>query len=219
MINQREIVKEWFAKRSTREKNYIFLGGLLIIFFFYYILFHKPLVNHKNTISENITALKLQRDALNQQIDNTNSSIKQPVFLQMAAEQKRLTVTLNNMQQQLNNLKPTLLATDELPKIIERILEAQRNNVTLISLQELPVEPWPSKDILDKTSFSNLVSGAFQHGIKIEFQNDYFSTIDFLSRLEKISTHMYWDSMEYKVLKHPRADVVIQFHVLSLQKG
>jgi MSHA biogenesis protein MshJ len=218
MSNQLVFLKEWFKKRSARDRLYLYIGGFFFLYFIYFIFVHRSVSAQKTNLIQSIAALQLQQITIQQQIDNIKGIIKTPIFLQMITEQKRLTLQLDKMQQQLDSLKPALSSAEEMPMVTKKILNQQRNNVILISLEELPIEPWPPKDMVDKSNLLKTVSG-YQHILQMEFQNDYFSTIDYLKHLEEISQHMYWDSMDYKVLQYPKADVVIKFHVLSLQKS
>jgi len=219
MNSQFVYLQEWLKKRSSRDRRYLFLGGFVFLYLIYFIFFHRSVSAQKADLLQKITALQIQQVTIQQQIDRIKEVSKTPTFLQMFAEQKRLTLELNRMQKELDNLKPNLFSAADLPKVTDKILNQERNNAVLISLQELPVEPWPPQDKLDKTNLLNTISEGYQHILQLELQNDYFNTIDYLKSLEKISRYVYWDSMDYKVLQYPRADVVIKFHVLSLQKS
>jgi hypothetical protein len=85
----------------------------------------------------------------------------------------------------------------------------------------LPVEPWPPEEPnTSKPNKNNALPFAFagyQHILKVEFQGNYYSTIAYLALLEKKSSRIYWDSMEYKVLNYPKANIVIKLHVISLR--
>lgn len=217
MNNRFEVINKWFEEHSERDKLYMFLFGFVVIYVLYTLFFHRPISAEKKELIQNISTLQTQRVAIQQQTDTLNAIIKTPIFVQMTIEQKRLMQELNKMQQQIDSLKPDFVS-ENLAKLTEKIL-AQQYSVALISLDELPVEPWLPKDISDKTNLFNTISGIYQHKMQIEFQDSYFSTIDYFKRLENISKHMYWDSMEYKVLQYPKADVLIKFHVLNLQKS
>jgi MSHA biogenesis protein MshJ len=213
------ILQEWFKKRSARDRLYLFVCGFAFLCLIYFIFFLRPVSAQKKDLTDKISLLQTQRITIFQQLDKMNELIKSPIFLQMIAQQKRLTLQLAKMQKQLESLKPVLFSTEDLPKFTNKILNQLRNNVVLISLEELPIAPWPLKSVTDKAVIVNTIPEAYQHILQIEFTNDYFSTIYYLKRLENISSHMYWDSMEYKVVQYPKANVKIKFHVLSLQKS
>ena len=159
--------------------------------------------------------MQAQQTNIQLQLDNIQTVIKAPGFLKMITEQKRLTQQLMSMQQKIDNLKPTFLSAEDMPTLTKKMLNQQRNNIALISLKELPGEPWPglttdNKNVKNDINSLNTLSGVYQHMVQIEFQNDYYNTIVYLKQLENISWNMYWDSLDYKVLKYPKVEVLIK---------
>lgn len=59
----------------------------------------------------------------------------------------------------------------------------------------------------------------YKHAVEIEFIGDYLSTLNYLRNLEALPWHFYWDGMEYKVIKHPKATITISIYTLSLDKS
>lgn len=220
MMNQIKQIKERLEKLSARERIYVFIGGFAIIYLLYFILFFHSLSNKKKELGENIAGLQNKIIGQKQQIATIREVTKSPVFLQLQNTQKRLQEQVARLHQQLVDLKPTLFLASDLPVFTKRMLDLPRGNGLLISLQQFPIEVWPPEDAA-KIVNQNLASipHAFQQKMQLEFQNDYFGTINYLSNFEKLSANLYWDSMSYKVINYPRADVTIQFHLLSLQKS
>jgi MSHA biogenesis protein MshJ len=217
--------QEWLKKRSPRDRMYLFLSGFAFLYLLYFIFFLHPLLMQKKEIQQKVLDLQTQQTAIEQKVDTIHSAIKNPLIMQRLQEQQRLSSQLARMQQQLDSLKPAISSAENLPSVASKILNEKPNNTILISLEELPVESWPPQSTLEQTektekpAIEDTFSGLYQHILQIEFQNDYLNTINYLERLEKISSHMYWDKMDYTVLQYPNATVVIKFHVLSLEKS
>ncbi|WP_455203599.1 hypothetical protein [Kaarinaea lacus] len=70
----------------------------------------------------------------------------------------------------------------------------------------------------DAASVANLPQ-IFKHGLEIEFQGDYLSTLSYLKKLETLPWKFYWDEVAYEVLEHPTAQITLKIHTLSLDKG
>lgn len=213
------LIEEWFNKHNERDKLFLFLVGLVIIYLVNYILIAHPVSLSKKSLQESLYPLQTQKTTLEQQINVLLIAIKNPVFLKKIEEQKRLIALLSKLQDRLNKLKPTVFSEKEIPGLTKDILKAQ-NRVTLVSLKEKPSESWPPDNTVNKNTLMALTAGEiYQHPLEIEFQNDFFGTLNYIKLMEKLPWHIYWDSMEYKVLEYPKADVIIRFHVLSIQKS
>jgi MSHA biogenesis protein MshJ len=58
-------------------------------------------------------------------------------------------------------------------------------------------------------------STLYQHGLKLEIQGDFASTVDYLRRIEESEWQLLWDRFEYRVESHPEAHITIELHTLS----
>ena len=212
-------IEKWLDKKTKRERFYWFLSGFVFIYFLFFILFLRPVIGEKKDLNQKLFDLKAQTDLLEQKISIVNDTFKTPAFMQMLGEYQMLTSKLNRLQQQIDNINTSYLSVDELSNLTKKIINQPSNNSTLISLNELPIEPWPPIDWKSKINVLNDVPAGYQHILQIEFQNDYIDAFEYIKNLEKMSQHIYWDSLDYKVLQYPKADVVIKFHVLTLQKS
>jgi MSHA biogenesis protein MshJ len=215
MNDIRKRLQAWWDKRSAREGLAIYLGGFLILYLIIYIIIFRPSGIHKKELEQQIASLKQQQIDIKQKIFALQEMTQSTLFIQMNAEQKRLIKRIEQLQKRLNNLKPAIFLMDDLPKITKKILSERLSQIKLINLEQLPVETWPAPDAPVKALLPSTLSGR-QHAIQMEFQSDFFSTMHYLKRIEKLSPYVYWDSMDYKVSQYPTADVTIQFHVLSL---
>ncbi|HEX2549500.1 MAG TPA: hypothetical protein VHM20_06705 [Gammaproteobacteria bacterium] len=213
------LAKKWINARSTRDQFYIFLVGLAGIYLVFLLFFYRPLLHENTELRAKIADLNSQKTSIQQQMETISHAIEDPIFIQMIDEEKRLTDNLKILQAKLLKLKPRVIQAKNIPSIIDNILTIANPSIDFVKLEELPVEPWLKGDI-DKETLKEIVNqDLYQHAFKIEFISDYFSTLNYFKKIEKLPWPIYWDSMEYKVQTYPKADVVIKFHVLSIQKS
>ena len=52
----------------------------------------------------------------------------------------------------------------------------------------------------------------------MQFEGEYFQTLQFLQRLETVDG-FYWQLFDYQVDGYPRAIITIQLNTLSLEEG
>ena len=59
----------------------------------------------------------------------------------------------------------------------------------------------------------------FRHGLILEFQGDYFSTLRYLMYLEEMDQSFFWDSFQFEQTLWPEARVRLELHTLSSEEG
>ena len=75
----------------------------------------------------------------------------------------------------------------------------------------------PQRENANKLTAENL-DNAYRHGLRIEFQGDYLTTLNYLRRLENLKWGFFWDNFEFKVNDYPDSTVAIEIFTLSLQQ-
>lgn len=211
-------IEKWLQQLSEREKIYVFLFGFALIYLFFFLFFFHPLTKQKKALTSSITTMKTQQGIVMQQMKDIKKNINTPVFMQMMKEYKKLTWQLQQMDQQIEQLKLDLFSSEPLSLLNEKILKEHKSDSGLLDMKEEPIEPWPAKELIEKNKLLMNITPGYQHALQMEFKNNYFNTINYLANIEKLSNHIHWDSMDYKVLQYPMADVIVKFHVLTLQK-
>ena len=57
----------------------------------------------------------------------------------------------------------------------------------------------------------------FAHGFEMVLSGGYFQTLAFLQHLEAMDG-FYWQALDYRVGKYPKAEITIQINTLSLEE-
>jgi len=186
-------VEKWLEVRPFRDSIIIFLTGFLFFYVLWGALFKFPLNGRMGSLREGNQQLEKELQAKKNQLMTIQTIVSHNAFLRQKAFN-------------INNLQFDFVPVKKLTKVTNDII-SQQSDITLIDLKTFPQEPWLTKD--------SSKPDIFKYKMQIEFQGNYFTTLEFLSRLEKLSWHLYADSLEYKVLKYPTATVIAEFYVLS----
>jgi MSHA biogenesis protein MshJ len=216
-------IDHWMKKiNNPKHRMTVFISGFVSIYFIWIFLLLNPLLASKKELADKIQTLQLQQMTIQQQINGITQVVNSVIFSQMMAKQKFLTTKIHNAQQKLAIIKPMLVAAANWIKLKKSIISEKddlNNNIVLVSLHDLPIGSWLPNGIDPADLPSNASNDIYQHQLELEFQADYFSTITYLSRLEKLPWPIYWESLQYKVLAYPKADVIIKFHIFTDQKS
>ena len=129
-----------------------------------------------------------------------------------AREQSRLDVDISRLTE--NFISPSSMT-----RILQSVLD-QQSGLELISFQNSAAVPLRVGDAVAGIEDENEVNGqVFEHGLVIEFQGDFFSTLKYLRFLEEISGSFFWDSVSFKKVAWPEALVTLEIHTLSASEG
>lgn len=130
------------------------------------------------------------------------------------------------LDEEINNLAGNLVTPDEMTAILTTVLE-RFTGLELQTFSNLPAEALREDFTADNVTAeeaslagdSSLSGQVYAHGLAIEFQGDYFTTLKYLRFLEEISGSFFWDSISFQQLEWPVAKVSLQIHTLSTDQG
>jgi MSHA biogenesis protein MshJ len=109
---------------------------------------------------------------------------------------------------QLSEIIEHLITPSQMAELLESVLE-QQSGIYLLSLKTLPAEP------ITESKEASQYSGYYVHPVRMELMGDYFSILNYLSKLERLPTSYYWRSFNYKVDEYPKAKLVLEVYTLG----
>lgn len=98
-----------------------------------------------------------------------------------------------------------------------RNLEAAALREGLSNVDELLQETGAVR--LDEVRTEDVSGQIYEHGLVIEFEGDFFSTLKYLQFLEQVTGSFYWDTVNFRQLEWPLAHVTLEIHTLSRIQG
>ena len=128
------------------------------------------------------------------------------------------------LDRQIRELAGDLISPGDMTRILTSVLERQAG-LELISFQNLRATPLLSSErngnepAGSDEGRSNITGQVFQHGLRLEFQGDFFSTIKYLRFIEDISGSFFWDSISFQQADWPNAIVTLEIHTISTDSG
>lgn len=189
--------------------------------------------------------IRADLEALRGQIANTQRQItaQQTAYQNMVAQSQedpnrfaneRLAVIEREqavLTEQIQALAGDLVTPNQMTQILTTVLERQ-SGLELISFRNVEAEPLREGATntaqllaeagavsLNNVAESEVVGQVYAHGLIIEFQGDYFSTLKYLRFLEEITGSFFWDEVAFRQLEWPNAHVTLQIHTLSTDQG
>lgn len=135
------------------------------------------------------------------------------------------------LEDQIGDLAGDLVTPNQMTQILTTVLE-QQSGLQLVTFRNEEAQPLRvglanTAQALAQTGAVNLeqtlernISGqVYEHGLIIEFEGDFFSTLRYLRFLEEITGSFFWDEITYRQLEWPNASVTLEIHTLSTDQG
>ena len=225
---------------TIRERAAILLGILAVLYTAWNLFLMQPLQNQQKIIKSELQQKQATQVALNAQVQKIVEENKRDPNVELEKELKDLQAKLKQANDEIKVSTAHLVSPKNMAKILETILN-KTNGLTLVSAKGLgatallqddkKVQDDKKKDSVGKSGKNEQATAqvtepppgdmgnAYKHGLRIEFEGDYMTTLHYLHELESLDWKFFWDSIELKVEEYPRARVAIQVFTLSLDKN
>lgn len=213
---------------SVRERAIIFLGLIAVLFSLWDALLSTPLANEQKALIAELNSKNSERLVLNTRMQALIESSQQDPDAENRKRLQLLRDKLSALESELAASTRNLVSPEEMPVLLESML-MQTRGLSLNSLKSLGVKPLVEQDEKQQSSAApsdagnnvnaNNISSAYKHGLRIEFDGDYFSTMAYLKKLEELEWGFFWDNFTLSVQDYPATNAAIEIFTLSLSKN
>jgi len=239
-----QLVQQWgdrFEAFSLRERVLVSAGILVLLFLLWDSLLMNPEHARQTRIVGEMHELNERMDGISAQIDTMLAAMQDRETPRM---QRRIAVIGNllaELEKEKKSLTVEFVPPEQMAKLLRDMLGSEPG-LTLISLHSMGAEPLfneaaedaarsatdsetlipvarPATDADGEAGDNEAKPGIYKHGVRVEFEGDFYATLRYLQALEAMPWRFYWDSVDYQVLDYPTARVAITVHTLSLERG
>ena len=210
---------ERFDALSLRERGLVALAVLVVM----YMLWDAALMSPEHTRQKQLVAqmyqLNEQMVEVDGQLQALTASLGDSELRRQRQRIAELREALRGLADQQAALTVEFIRPRQMAGVLRDLLGAE-GRLTLLKLESLGASPLfpPAQDEEEKAQDAERPR-IFKHGMRITFEGDYFTTLRYLQALEAMPWRFYWDELDYRVTEHPRAQVSITIHTLSLEEG
>lgn len=215
----------WFDVRPQGERFIIAglgLGGLVYLFV---VMLNDPAQQEIASLDGQLATV--QRRLIEQQTSAAElqlSGVEDPdSFIR-----DRLTALIEEqsvVQSDIEALAGNLVSPNGMTQMLTGVLDSQEG-LTLVKVENVAPEALtdgvavaPEGANAERTALRSIGFQVFRHGLILEFQGDYFSTLRYLLYLEEMEQSFFWDSFEFEQALWPEARIRLELHTLSSEEG
>jgi MSHA biogenesis protein MshJ len=245
LIKQYYKACEWIDIKPARERLLIGLSVIALFFLVWNFLIQLPHDKRNADLKAQLSMIDAERKTAQDQLTNLATAFSNDPAKVKQAEIDQLNKVLEDVEAKLSGVSQSLIAAENLPQILEKVFH-QTQGLELISIKTLPAEEMMLAQItpIEKTvasaasSSSSSVgvapdlpvsqpvveikshgSGVYKHAVVLHLRGDYFRVLALIKALENLSWKFYWDSLDYKVVEYPKAEIELKVFTLSSEEG
>ncbi|MDP1930585.1 MAG: hypothetical protein Q8L60_03905 [Gammaproteobacteria bacterium] len=201
-----------YDTRPPAEK--VILGILLaaVIGWLYLIMVSDPVKAEIALMQQQITTSETQMAALQARQQRAEASSQQDPNRAARQRLERLTADESVARSQLDALTGSVISPLSMNRLLTSVLDLHPG------LRLTRVENQAPQQLSGRGAAVS-AQRVFRHGLLLEFQGDFLSTLGYLVYLESLSENFYWDSLEMVAHEWPSAVIRLQIHTLSMEEG
>ncbi len=225
-------LKQWQEKidaLSLRERGAIFFCTIFVLYFACNIFLMQPLELKERRIKTQLQQKQAEQLALNLQIQDLVVDNNADPDRADREKLQALRSQLKEIESKVRESSQQLIAPENMAAMLEKVL-LEVKGLELVDVRGLGAEPViktakplaEGKDIQQVSTESGLpgeLDNAYKHGLRIEFQGDYLSTLQYVRALENLQWDFLWESLEFEVNEYPKSTAAITVFTLSLDKN
>jgi len=202
---------ELFRAREFRER--VMLGCMVVagIFFSIDTMMIQPVGAERAQVELGTERTQSEISRLEQEAKNLTSVVLTAEERRAQAELEQLKRQLAEIDSQMGSQIAELIPPRAIVSVLEELLAGDRNLKLLKLESQTPVRLGQHED----SPVSSTGLGLYRHGLRIEIEGDFNSTLSYLQQLEGSRWNLLWDRFEYRVQKFPTAVITIDLHTLS----
>lgn len=216
---------DWFDVRPQAERFILAGIGFSGLIYFFVIMINDPAQQEIASLDQQLETV--QRRLVEQQTSAAElqlSGVEDPDSF-IRERLAGLIEQQNTVRSDIETLAGNLVSPNGMTQMLTEVLDSQEGltlvkveNVAPVALTDgMPVALTDSGD--EPAALRSVGFQVFRHGLILEFQGDFFSTLSYLLYLEKMEQSFFWDSFEFEQTLWPEARIRLELHTLSSEEG
>ena len=216
---------------TLRERAIVLAAILLAVYFIFETFVIEPINLSQKAVQSKIAQTNKEIAAFNGQMQKLLAASPGNQQQKDRQEAQRLKQEQAGIDRELQEATASLVAPQQMAKLLEKVL-AQTNGLRLGKVTSLGSSPLllqgqsagksdnnSPREEGNKVSHDASVETVYKHGLRIEFNGDFFATLDYLRKLEKLEWNFFWDNIKFQVKDYPEATSVLTLYTISLNKN
>lgn len=229
----KEQFKKWqelIDARVMRERALIFMCMLAAVFMLWSFLIQSPFDNKRHELESKIAAGETEQRNLQTQIAAVTQSLLNDPSRTKKAQITQLESDIAGVDSKLQSVSQRLIKAEQLPLALQDVL-SKAERVTLIEVSTMPAMELQLTQLSESGQQSSQTSsqgqlqsqpqnaGVYMHAAELKLAGNYTEILQLLKSLEQLPWRFYWQTLDYKVVQYPNAEILLRVYTLSSEEG
>jgi MSHA biogenesis protein MshJ len=213
---------------TARERYIVFAAAWLLPVYLVYASFISPAQTRHTTLRAEIDQQRAEIRALEAKTQSILQALAEPEA-QHHARRGELKQQIADMDEQLRALHKSLIPAHRVNALLQEML-ARESTLQMVSLRTLPAAPLlpqdqkamaaaaPSAAMPDSKAEPG-VARVYKHGVEVTVRGSYEALHNYLTRLERSPTRMYWWRSQLTAGEHATLTLTLTIYTLSLDRA
>ncbi len=212
--------RKWFNEQSLRERVLVMVVFSAAVFTFWDVAMMGPLRSQDTSMTDMIASLRSQVDALESETGQLSKDLEIDPNEDTRVRSTYLGRQIEQLDVRLEKRTYDLIPPTEMARVLREVLR-QQSDLKLVRLESLPVESLFKEDEGEEqeSGGDDDSTQVFRHGVIMELEGGYMSTLRYLKALEDLPWRFFFESIDYEVLDYPRASITLIVHSVSTQEA
>jgi MSHA biogenesis protein MshJ len=198
---------EHYVTMQKREQLLVLFVLLFLLFMVWYTFVWANISAWQQRSQATAKTLQREVDVFQSELAVLQAKLRKDPNQFVNAKEAQLKQNMAALNETMQLYSTQLLSSSDLMLALQDVL-AEEKGVTLEGIDILPEQEEKAAD--DHGSLK-----LYQHGVKLVFLADYFTTMAYLQKLEALKWRLFWDHLDYRVTTYPMAEVTLTLHTLS----
>jgi len=214
-------LREKTAELSLRERGILAAVSVVAVLFIWSQIVFLPYEKKQKQNTIKIAGLGQQIVTKSDRLSVLTGLLSNDPNAPLRAKKKSLQIEMAELTAEIESRLSNLVAPEKMADLMRNVL-ADYKGLRLLSAKNLPVEPLQIQSMATQTKSGDSAQAEqqtvlFAHGFEMVLSGEYFQALAFLQHLENMKG-FYWQALDYKVGKYPKAEITIQISTLSLEE-
>lgn len=203
---------------TLRERALVFLALVFVFYLLWSSLLMDPLEKQQRAMLQRMSAMQGEIRTLELQIQAVVERGKRDPNNAARRELAGYRAELEQLDAHIGSTVGSLIKPQQMARILEEAL-TRDTRLSLLKVESLGSTPLIAVEPEPPVAEDEPAVGIYRHGLRLEFEGDYLSALDYLKAVQALPWALYWDGFRIVSIDYPRAHISIEVHTLSLQEG
>ena len=208
---------------TLQERGILVFVVIAVTFFAWDYLLMQPLAFRQQSVVTQIRVNNAELIALEAETGQIVKEGTQDPNIAKKAELQQLQRKLKELNAELGQTMNQLVQPGDMSRLLEMVMR-HTPGLELRKVQSLGSQPLVTQDSSDPGTDDTVamenapVSNVFRHGLLIEIDGDFASTLNYLKTLERLEWKFFWDTIDFQVDEYPISSIAITVFTISTEE-